>query len=152
MMDRKKFARFLALTAASQAAIPEQIAAFEHYFNINAPSSGGPFVAVDEIYLGGIAHESTPIIFDVLKYDEVILPLSFNAFGGVVRWMAMPLQQIIVPPADFKWRVRHVCKTERLPVESAFVIKNFTGVISYIDQTGLRHYKQIIVARGSLRE
>lgn len=132
-MNRRKFVSFLALLAAGAAARPEQIAAFEKYYDANTPwLTDGGLIAVDEFYIGGLATRSMPMHWQIFRSTDCQLNLGFNAFGGIVRWVAAPDQKIITVPADFNW----VLKT-RDSIEDPYTV--IEGHILYIDQDGFRH-------------
>lgn len=133
-MNRRKFVSFLALLAAGAAARPEQIAAFEKYYDANTPwLTDGGLIAVDELYIGGIATRSVPMTWKVYCSTNCVLNLGFNAFGGVLRWVAAPDQKLVTVPADFNWSLK---ASEGFDADPYSVIQ---GHILYIDQDGFRH-------------
>jgi hypothetical protein len=101
--NRREFVKFLALLAAGAAAKPDQIEAFERYYEANTPQ-GDNLVAVDEIWLSGMAQQSEPVAVEFYKKGSVVLPLGINCFGGMCRWQAAPDQKIIVNRPDFSWK------------------------------------------------
>jgi hypothetical protein len=139
MMDRRDFVKFIALLAAGAAARPEQIAAFERYYDINTPAAGNGFVAVDEVILGGMATTSMPVLFTLLRDDERVMRFGYNAFGGIVRWAAMPDQKIVAASGELRWQ---------LDQSDATVKRWLTGQINYIDQDGRRQFLDIETAAG----
>ncbi len=69
-MDRRGFVKFLALIAAGAAALPEQVAAFEHYYEVNTPHVASGLVSVDEIWLTGMATAPVPAYFHILAWSR----------------------------------------------------------------------------------
>jgi hypothetical protein len=144
-MDRREFVRFLALTAAGAAALPEQIGAFERYYDLNAAKADNGLVAVDEVFISGLAPRSLRLKIDIMHLDEIKLPLGLNAFGGIVRWASAPDQKIVVPGHELEWRINVI---DEAPDFDA--MRYLTGHISYIDQDGLRMNKLLTTLRGNL--
>ena len=139
MMDRRAFVKFLALMAAGAAAKPEQIAAYEHYYDVNTPATDGPFIAVDEVMLGGTARLSTVVQVRILSQSTNTLNLAINAFGGIFRWHAAPDQKIITD--ELSWHIEYD------PNDIA-INKILNGHISYITQAGIRKYMPLTKAHG----
>jgi hypothetical protein len=157
-MDRREFVKFLALLAAGAAAKPEQIAAFERYYDINSPSFLTGLVAVDEVMLHGLATSSLVLKMDIMTPEP--LNLAINAYGGIVRWVAAPDQKIVCRASDFTWDIyRGEPKSLDDPksedqthhIESdEWLLARFTGHVSYIDQTGRRRNRPLTTLSGSL--
>lgn len=147
--ERDNFVKYLALLAAGEAAKPEQIAAFERYYDRNSPATF-PLVAVDEIFICGHASRSTRVAIDILKGSDVVQCLSINAFGGILRWVATPDQKIVSAPTDFRWNITF---PDRAPADLEWnqrQMQFIRGHISYIDDTGLRISKPLVNAVDSL--
>jgi hypothetical protein len=144
-MDRREFVKFIALMSAGAAALPEQVSAFERYYDINTPRVGKQFAGVDEIMLCGTATRSVVVKANFHKEDELILPLSFNAFGGIMRWVAAPQQTIMCLPGDFSWRIEmDTGRSGEKPKDL------FSGHVSYIDNEGFRRTKLLTELSGTL--
>ena len=144
-MNRREFVRFMALMSAGAAALPEQLSAFERYYDINTPQIGEQFAGVDEVFLCGCASRSVVVRASFYKEDELIMPLAFNAFGGVLRWVATPLQTIMCLPTDFSWRIAmETGHTDEKPKHI------FSGHIGYIDNEGFRRTKLLTELNGTL--
>ena len=106
MSTRRDFVKFLALIAAGTAARPEQIAAFEEYYEANAPRADD-LVAVDEISISGLASSaSNPMNGEFYANDRPVLCCGMNLFGGVYFWRAAADSKIVVSRPDFFWRLR----------------------------------------------
>jgi hypothetical protein len=144
-MDRREFVRYLALTAAGLSALPEQVAAFERYYNLNTSNVERGLVAVDEILISGLAGMSIRFKIDIIHLDEIKVPLGLNAFGGIVRWVAPPDMKIVVPGRELKWRINPMDYFEDVDP-----MRYLTGHISYIDQGGFRMNKLLTTLRGDL--
>lgn len=142
-MNRRDFVKFLALVGAGAAALPEQVAAFERYYEVNTPLVDSGLVSVDEVFLTGMAQKSLPMMFTVTYLDEVKLALGINAFGGLCRWCAMPDQKIVLPAHEFVWDINWLIWPDGFPL---------TGHISYIDQTAVRYTRVITKTHGNLGE
>lgn len=145
MMERRNFVKFLALLAAGAAAKPEQIFAFEQYYEANTPFGEG-LVAVDEINVAGLSWTATPVLCDFLVKDKIRLPLAFNGFGGIMHWKAGPDQKIITAISDFSWNIRATNRT------FATLTNEIRAYISYIGQDRVRKMVQITRPKGSLVE
>ncbi len=139
-MQRRDFLKFLALLATPAAVKPEQIAAFEHYYDLNSPKEM-PLIALDEIFVSGLAAKSTRVKIDIFRGTDLILPFGLNAFGGITRWVATPDQKIIATPSDLRWNIDFLDDGS---------MKEITGYISYIDGTGLRLSRALLYPAGSL--
>jgi hypothetical protein len=142
MMNRRDFVRFLGVTAAGAAALPQQIEAFEAYYDANTPMTSEPLVAVDEIWLCGMAGRSLRInatFFDDTKHE---LPLGINAFGGIICWKAQPDSKIVLTKYNVTWNTTVIDGEKFSDV--------LTGHISYIDQAKVRRNFALRDWRGSL--
>jgi hypothetical protein len=143
----------LALLAAGTASRPEQIEAFEHYYNANTPLIGGPFVAVDEISISGLAITSTPLRVRFHRMEAFELAAGLNAFGGVYVWRAGPDGKIVTEPNDFRWEMKceytHIDGGEYV-IDDEWVRQNLDGHIRYINQNGIRCTRPIVSALGRL--
>lgn len=148
-MNRRDFVKFLALVGAGAAALPEQIAAFERYYEVNTPLVDSGLVSVGEVFLAGMAQKSLPMMFNVTYLGEVKLALGINAFGGLCRWIAMPDQKIVLPAREFVWDIRGLDDGHSDITMSPFPL---TGHISYIDQTAVRYTRVITKTHGNLGE
>lgn len=148
-MNRREFVSFLGLLAAGAAAMPEQIAAYTRYYDLNSPQYDNGLVAVDEIFASGLAARSMPLSFDVFRGGELALALGINAYGGVVRWLAAPDQKIVTRSADFKWWIKSRFSQDMDDLDNRFH-ECITGHISYIDQDGFRITRPLIRAVSSL--
>lgn len=150
-MNRRDFCKFLSLTVAGAAILPAQAQAFEHYFDVNCPPGEGPFVAVDEIMLFGMASVSTPIVM-TCHCRTLQMQMGINAFGGIMRWSAGPLQTIMAELHDFWWEFQHprVDEFHSRDMADLQVRDALRGHVSYVDSTGLRHLKSFDRARDSL--
>lgn len=131
-MNRRDFLRNIALVAIGHAALPQQIEALTNIFDINAPKLSAGLIAIDEIYIGGMAEKSAPTIFEFIKSSNKspILNLSMNLFGGVVRWVATPEGRIFTREEDFILKAR--------PFKDYNYIEPFQGSIMYTDQNLIR--------------
>lgn len=143
-MNRRDFVKFLALISAGVAARPDQIAAFEQYYDANTPAVERPLVAVDEIYLCGMAPRSTRLRTTFFP-DAQAMHLGLNAFGGAMRWLAAPDQKIILRRHHVAWDIESEDASDTAPLDSILI-----GHISYIDQAKIRRNLQIRDWHGSL--
>ena len=134
MMTRREFIRNLALIAAGATALPEQIDALEQFYERNAPAGLTTLLAVDSIFIGGIAPISTPLIFDLMLGNQMKLRFPWNAFGGVMQWSAMPDQRILAAPGDLRWNVRGPMYKYENHVSPEYI----EGYIGFIDPNGIR--------------
>jgi len=132
-MDRRAFIRGIACLAAGTAALPEQIDAFERYYEVNTPP-GTPLAGLDEVCIGGIASKSMPVAFEICRGDQRLLHFGINLFGGMLRWAALPDQKIIITKPNLRWRIT---------APEAFSITDLTGQCSYIDASFVRRYVAI---------
>lgn len=133
-MNRREFVAFLASIGAGLAAQPTQVASFEKYYEANTPwfSGNTGLIAIDEIYIGGMASKSTRLNYQLYRTGECVLNLAVNAFGGIIRWVAMPDAKIVTIDRDFTWSVLSPDMTDNEP-------SPVQGHILYVDQEGLRH-------------
>ena len=132
-MNRREFIRHLALIAAGSTAISQQIDALERFYEANAPAGASTLIALDDICIGGVAPVSTPLIFDLLRGDRMVLRFPWNAFGGMVRWSPMPDQRLIAAPGELRWEIRPP-EAYGTHVSPSCV----EGFIGFIDSDGLR--------------
>jgi hypothetical protein len=148
MMDRRQFVNFIAMMAAGGAAAkPEQVEAFQHYYEVNTPLvTDESLVAVDEIMVSGMAARSTPLRFRFWA-ERHYMPIAFNLFGGIVRWTALPDGRFMASAADVRWTVE--CPS-CLPLDDDWVNDVIVGHIGYIDSIGARHYRPIDCVTGNL--
>jgi hypothetical protein len=130
-MDRRDFVQFLAAIAAGMSAMPEQLAAFEKYYEANVPNTSEELVSVDEIWMCGTASKSTILSAVFFPESKWQTKLAINAFGGILRWYAMPDQKIVLPASNLTWNVKSS------PEQDLSLI--LTGHISYVDQRAVRH-------------
>ncbi len=144
-MQRRDFLRFLALLATPAAVMPEQIAAFEYYYDRNSPKEM-PLIAVDEISVSGLAANSPRVKIDIFWGGDLKLALGLNAFGGIIRWVATPEQKIIAAPNDVRWNITFL----DVAYNDDISMKAITGYISYIDGTGRRQSRTLLNPVGSL--
>jgi hypothetical protein len=148
-MERREFIRHLALLAAGVAALPEQILAFERLYTVNAPPAHVTkgLIAVKDVYLGGLAERSTPVIADFFTTKgQPNIRLALNLFGGVVRWVGAPDCPLRVASfEEFHWEI-----TMMTPREEPLSGQDVTGHVMYLDQDGLIHTELINVPCGSL--
>lgn len=93
-------------------------------------------VQVDEIFIGGTAHESISMTWEFFQNKHCILNMAINAFGGIIRWVATPDQMIVMRARDFTWRVT---ATKRGGVRQENPMSFIKGHILYVDQKGVRH-------------
>ena len=145
--SRRDFIKFIALVAAGAAARPEQIEAFEAYYEANTPIADDlipdNLVAVDEIFLSGTAIRSMPILCEFYRNDHTVLKWGLNIYGGIIHWIAAPDQKIIAGAADFYWRIRSA-------TDDLLDFSTVNGQISYVGQDKVRKYIQITKPEGSL--
>jgi hypothetical protein len=128
-MNRREFVKFIALIAAGASALPQQIEAFERYYEANTPQDDNELVAIDEIFISGLATKSRPVQFDL---PAAMMCMGINLFGGIIRWGAMPDQKIILPRLNVSWSFT--------PEQEPEILK---GHISFIDHNAKRHYQPI---------
>lgn len=129
--NRRDFVKWLALIAAGAAAQPDQIRAFEEYYDANTPRQFSSLIAVDEILVSGMSTSSLPVDFIVYRKDHMELSFSVNLFGGIIRWVPAPNQIRVIDPADL-----HISMDTR---EVARTLDEIRGHISYVDQHKHRH-------------
>lgn len=132
-MNRRDFVKYLALVGAGLSAQPSQIAAFERYYEVNTPQTVDELVAVDEVFVSGIATCSTPIAMEL--FPSALsggMNMALNAFGGIVRWMAPPDGKIAIRKSELVWSFTLIGR-EAPPFEDVA-----TGYISYVCQDGKR--------------
>jgi hypothetical protein len=141
-MDRREFVKFLGCLAAGTSALPAQVEAFTKYYDTNMPHGAGPFVAIDEVFLSGMATRSAPVYFSMYDENRLVLPVGINLFGGSVLWRAAADQKIGVRANDLNWRIKH---SNPLDFKNEFI-----GQISYIDSNGVRCRRQIDALQGRL--
>jgi hypothetical protein len=146
--NRRDFVKWLALTAAGMAALPQQIEAFEKYYEANTPElvKPGALVAVDEIMLSGMATASLPVAFKFYRMDYEALNFGVNLFGGLLRWVATPDQKLITYEEDFYWDMH-----PGLGFEEQMHMGCLIGEVGYIDSVTLvRKRVRMTKLRGSL--
>lgn len=147
MMDRRDFVKFIALMAAGVAAAPEQIAAYEHYYDVNAPRLAPKgLIAVDEIWISGLASCSTAARLELVREPRCVLHFGLNLYGGVVRWAAMADQKILAPKGGLVWDLTGHRNGESTKLRT----EDFCGQISYIDPDGCRQYQSLAEGHGVL--
>lgn len=137
--NRRDFIQWLALIAAGAMARPEQISAFERYYEANTPQVETGLISIDEIYIGGLAQASTPVVFMTTPHR---LNLALNLFGGICRWVAQPDGKMVVTTEEFAWKFESHGTTL-----TRHMIK---GHISYVDQKLRRHYRDLDAITGDL--
>jgi len=137
-MDRRGFIKHMALIAAGMAARPEQIAAFETYYEANTPDTTLPLASVDEIWISGEAKQSLALRAVFSWGHDQQMDLSFNAYGGIFRWVAAPDAKIIAPLDEFRWQIERLHGNHDGRLED-----QYSGQVSYIDQNAKRHYVKI---------
>ena len=150
-MNRRDFVRFVALTAATAAALPQQVEALTRYYERNTPLTFAPLVAVDEVMFSGLAQYSTVATIWFFRRDDFLMDLSINAFGGVLRWHAFADQKIVLPPADFRWEIVNRAARDGEDKPAPFD-SWLAGTVSYVDQTGLRRVARITRPKGALSD
>ena len=143
-MNRRDFVKFLALTGAGVGALPAQVEAFERYYEANTPMVDEPLVAVDEIYLSGLASRSMRISAKFFHDSEYPRHYGFNAFGGIFLWRAQADQKVVLRKEHVTWAL------EALDAPSEQWRDLGVGHISYVDQTSVRRNLQLLDWRGSL--
>jgi hypothetical protein len=146
--NRREFIQFLALMAAGAAALPQQVAAFEKYYEANTPAlmKLGDFVAVDGMTISGMATASLPLMCNFYRNDEKIMSYGVNLFGGIMHWKAVPTHEVICYPEDFFWDFKPGDGYEEI-----FHPTTFVAQICFIQGTSLkRKYVTITKPRGSL--
>lgn len=136
-MDRREFVKFIAASAAGTALLPAQLAALEKYYDLNTPPVATGLVAVDQVLIGGNASQSVPAVFS-FGFGKDRISTGVNFFGGIYMWNAKSDMKMIGQAHEFTWLVDR-CEPS-----------DFTGTIRYIDQLGVRRYKEIAECRGSL--
>ncbi len=134
-MNRREFVKFLALIGAGTAALPEQVSAFETFYEANTPQVANGIISIDEVLIGGVATGSTPVSVQVFDGKKSVLNFGMNLFGGMFRWAAMPKQEIIMPENQLTWEIN-------APAHQ------YDGQISFIDQRGLR--RSILLGNKSM--
>lgn len=159
-MDRREFVKFLALTAAGAAALPEQVLAFERYYTANTPSVA-PFIAFDEVSAAGLRLSSSlPVRMIFSKGPDMVLNAAFNAFGGIYFWRAAPDSKIVASvsvPLTWEitvwrkgWQDQAESSGDFQLLEDAEVKRVLQGHVSYIDQNAVRHTVPIETAKGTI--
>jgi hypothetical protein len=142
-MNRREFVKFLGCLAAGTSALPAQVEAFTKYYDTNTPQGSGPFVAIDEVFMSGMASHNTPVYAKLYHQDEVVLPFGINLFGGILLWRAGPDQKIVGLRDDFLWLLEPRSS-------SPMALSDVVGQISYIDSNGVRRRRQIDALLGRL--
>jgi len=137
-MNRREFIHHLALLAASSAALPAQIEAFERAYTLNAPAGVQTgLIYIDDIHIGGMMQSrSTPTVFRFYSGEKQQLELAVNLLGGMVRWAAAPQHAIALTTLkDFRWEV----ETAKIHPALDVAVENalYAGCIRYIDQEGI---------------
>lgn len=150
IMLRRDFIKMLALLAAGAAAKPEQIAAFEKYYDINSPTCEEPFVAIDDISISGLAVTNSPLSIIFTNKVEPVITTGMNAFGGIYVWRAAPDGKIVIVPDDFRWRMQLLNAGRFETPSDQWMSSHFQGHIRYIDQSGVRRTQLITKAEGKL--
>jgi len=102
---RREFIKMLGLLTAGLAAKPEQIAAFEQYYDRNSPQADVRLLALDELNVSGMASRSTRVLITIFREDERPVHYGMNAFGGVIRWVAGPDQKIVGAEGSLRWEI-----------------------------------------------
>ncbi len=111
-------------------ALPAQVDALERYYIANAPKTQAPLICIDEISISGLAKRSMPVGIAAMRNESMLLNLGINAFGGMMRWVALPDAKILIVPGDFAL-VQVSGEKE--------VSEWLTGHVCYIDQNTIRH-------------
>jgi len=143
-MNRRDFVKFLALTGAGVGALPAQVEALERYYEANTPMVDEPLVAVDEIYLSGLASRSMRISAKFFHDSEHPQHYGFNAFGGIFLWRAQVDQKVVLRKEHVTWALEAL---DAAPGEWKHI---GVGHISYVDQTSVRRNLQLLDWQGSL--
>ena len=148
--NRREFVKFIALLAAGAAALPQQIEAYTKYYDANTPLTGGPFIAMDEVWMSGLATKSTRVRMTLFHQDRSEYTWSFNAFGGVVRWVAAPDMKLVAIEKDLKWRLELFDGRPDYRAGDDWVRQTMNGYISYIDDMGRRRQMTLTKPTGTL--
>ncbi len=135
-MNRRDFVKSLALLAAGAAALPEQIAAFERYYEVNTPKTALPLLAFDELSISGMATRSVRVFVKFFDGDQVVLPAALNAFGGQYFWRGAPDNKIVT--SKLRWEI-----TSPDVNDKDALLTMICGGVSYLDQDLVRHRCQI---------
>jgi hypothetical protein len=143
-MGRREFVKFLALIGAGTSALPDQIAAFEAYYEANTPMVQEPLVAVDEVMLTGLASRSLRVFMELFADSGQSRKFGINTFGGIMRWTAQGNQTIVLRRRHLTWDIKAI---DPAPVKFEHAL---LAHISYIDQTHVRRVLQISDWRGAL--
>jgi len=142
--NRTDFIKFIARLCAGQSALPNQIEAFEKYYDANAPHADN-LIAVDEVLISGTANKSMPVVFELYKNDKKVNVCAINLFGGIYRWYTGPDQKVIAAESDIYWQVRR-----NTYAVSADFFRHYVGQISFIDSKYKRHCLTMTKAQGSI--
>lgn len=130
MITRREFCRNLGLLAAGAAALPEQIEAFSHVYDVNLPKDVplSDVIMITDIMVGGTATASSPTSFTIKDKEEVLLNFGMNLFGGAFRWCAFPGQEILVSKKNLVWKA-----------QGHSIFGTYSGTIIYYDSNMLIH-------------
>lgn len=143
-MSRSKFVRDLALLAASTAAKPEQIDAFERLFNANTPIGRQSLIAMIEGVFCGTATKSLRVKIEIFADGELKHTWAINAFGGIMRWVGMLAQTIVAE--NIAWRITSL--EEGITDAKAF--EAMTAEIGYIDMNLVSRTHLLKKSAGSI--
>lgn len=133
-MNRRDFIKHIAMLTGPML-IPEQLNELVRNLEINAiPQVEKGLVYIDDIFIGGFATKSTRIYAKFFNYNGMELNLPFNAFGGIIRWVAGPNMRLkITTPDKFCWEI---ISPDGLIIPGENSIR---GGFLYIDQEGRQH-------------
>lgn len=136
-MNRREFIATIAAIAACGSSRPETLLALTKYYEINTPATE-PLLCFDELLLGGLAARSSPLRFTIFDGELPILLMGFNAFGGVLRWVAAPDQKVMMPVRNARWKI----ESDEV-LDDDWVKAFISGQVSYIGQDGVRVRRSI---------
>lgn len=106
-MNRREFCLQAALVAAGTSALASQVAAIEQLYDINTRHLGeGPgLIRLNDLFLGGKAGRSWPVVIDLFDDERLLHSIAINAFGGLFRFAPSPDEPFFTTRARLRWDV-----------------------------------------------
>lgn len=141
MMNRREFAKHLALLAAGAAALPAQLSAFERLYDINTkPLGDTDLVSIEDIALGFSEPGDYAHFINIYNDQSVLYSFALNQ-RATFRYLPAPTAPMLATHRGVRWT------TESYPAQSRIPIM---GTIRYIDQSGMIRTCLIDKADGRL--
>lgn len=155
MMNRREFVQHLALLAAGASALPAQLKAFEHLYEVNTRPFGDRatgIVSIHDFALGfGGTPQDTAAVVRLMDRRRCLLSYALNRRSNM-RIAVPPDCPVLALASDVSWSVDSGNSTEWGIEQTARLREDFSGHLRFTDQDGLIHGIEIDGTRCRLTE